>query len=35
MEAAEGIEIVEAIRLASQTFRLPPLDDYNPNEPGG
>jgi hypothetical protein len=34
MEAAEGIEIVESIRLASQTFRLP-LDDYNPNEPGG
>jgi len=27
--------IVQAIRLASQTFRLTPLDDYNPNEPGG
>jgi hypothetical protein len=27
--------IVEAIRLASQTFRLTPLDEYDPNEPGG
>jgi hypothetical protein len=35
MEAAEGIEIVEAIRLASQTFRPTPLEEYDPNEPGG
>ena len=27
--------IVEAVCLASQTFRLTPLDEYDPNDPGG
>jgi len=27
--------IVEAIRLASQTFRLTPLAEYDRDEPGG
>jgi hypothetical protein len=35
MEAAEGIEIVEAIRLASQAFLLTPLAEYDRDEPGG